>query len=85
MISPFRADNGGTLVVPQSHRFSNNPTGDNGVAPYASYPGELQVTGAAGSVLVYDSRLWHASGANRSDSPRVALVAKPEPDHERLR
>ena len=76
MLSPFRDDNGGTLVVPGSHRSSNNPTGDNGVEPYSPCPGELQVTGTAGSVLVYDSRLWHASGPNRSDSPRVALVAR---------
>ncbi len=79
MLSPFGADNGGTLVVPRSHRSSNNPTGDNGVDPYSAYPGELQVIGGAGSVLVYDSRLWHASGANRSDAPRVALVARYAP------
>ena len=40
------------------------------------YPSEMQVKGAAGSVLIYDSRLWHAVASNQSDQPRVALIVR---------
>ena len=81
MLTPFTVENGGTLVVPGSHRSSNNPA-DGGISevdPDRPYPTEAQVTGAAGSVLVLDSRLWHAINSNRSDLPRVALVIRYAP------
>ena len=76
MLSSFSGENGGTLIVPGSHRASNNPTGDIGVAPNEPYPTELNVTGEAGSVLVMDSRLWHATAANTAGDPRVAVVVR---------
>jgi hypothetical protein len=79
MLSPFTAENGGTLVVPGSHRSPNNPTGDNGVNPMAPYPTELGVTGTAGSVLLLDSRLWHATAPNRAREPRVSVVVRYAP------
>lgn len=79
MLSSFDGENGGTLVVPGSHRASNNPTGDNGVDPDVPYPTELNVTGDAGSVLVMDSRLWHATAANTSKDSRVAVVVRYAP------
>ena len=45
----------------------------------SAYPGETNVTGRAGSVLVMDSRLWHAIAPNRSDRPRVALIIRYAP------
>ena len=45
----------------------------------AVYPTERIVEGSAGSVLVYDSRLWHAVAANCSDAPRVALIVRYAP------
>jgi len=79
MLSPFTNENGGTLIQPGSHRSDNNPTGDNGISPEEALPGELQATGNAGSVLVMDSRMWHASAANRSSEPRVALAVRYAP------
>ena len=38
MLSPFTCENGGTLIVPGSHRSNNNPTGNNGVDPNAPLP-----------------------------------------------
>ena len=72
MLTPFTADTG-TLVVPGSHRRPDNPSGDVGVDPHRSHPEEAAVEGDAGSVLVMDSRLWHAISPNRSGEPRVAL------------
>jgi len=33
-----------------------------------------QATGKAGSVLLFDNRLWHAAGPNRSQRNRVGMV-----------
>ena len=79
MLSPFSPETGGTLIVPGSHRANNNPTGDNGVDPLAPYPTEMQATGDAGSVLIFDSRLWHATATNHGDSPRVGVAVRYAP------
>ena len=71
--------NGALEVVPGSQRL---PTGMAGsltpdlIRPYESHlRSRLQtVEVAAGSALVYDSRVLHASAANESDAPREALV-----------
>lgn len=79
MLSDFTLANGGTLIVPGSHRTSNNPTGTIGVDRFEPYPTEMQVTGPAGSVLVFDSRLWHATASNTSDGLRVGMVVRYTP------
>ena len=79
MLSPFTVENGGTLVLPKSHRRDNNPTGDLGTDPLTSFTDEIHVRGEAGSVLVMDSRMWHATSPNRTDSPRVALAVRYAP------
>lgn len=76
MLSPFTADTGGTLVVPGSHRSPTNPTADNGFDRYQPVPGELNATGEAGDVLLFDSRLWHATAPNKTGEPRVALAIR---------
>ncbi len=77
MLSPYRVENGATIVVPGSHRMETNPSAANcGHDEAVPYPTEIQVTGSAGSVLVMDSRMWHAAGANRSDEPRVAMAIR---------
>ena len=76
MLSDFTRENGGTLIVPGSHRASDNPTGTLDVDRFEPYPTEMQVTGAAGSVLVFDSRLWHSTAANTSAGRRVAMVVR---------
>ena len=79
MLSPFSADTGGTLLVPGSHRATNNPTGDIGVDRFTPYPTEMQATGSAGSVLLLDSRVWHSTAVNHGDTPRVAMVVRYAP------
>ncbi len=79
MLSDFRADTGGTLVVSGSHHMNNNPTGSNSWAALAPYPTETNAAGKAGSVLVMDSRLWHATAPNLTNDPRVAVVVRYAP------
>lgn len=79
MLSPFSPATGGTLVVPGSHRHPDNPTGDNGFDPMAPVPGEVNACGDAGDVLLFDSRLWHATASNTTDESRVALAVRYAP------
>jgi hypothetical protein len=60
-------DNGCTVVVPGSHKsgkYSNRSL--NQVRP---------LTGRAGDLIIWDSRLWHGTLKNSSDRSRWALVA----------
>jgi hypothetical protein len=80
MLSPFESANGGTLIVPGSHRRPTNPTDrKSGVDPKSFVAGETQATGPAGSVLVMDSRLWHATAPNGTGESRVALAVRYAP------
>ena len=81
MLTAFNEKNGGTFLVPGSHRWLDNPAagGIGDVDQDVPYPTEMQVKGAAGSVLIYDSRLWHAVASNQSDQPRVALIVRYAP------
>ena len=79
MLSPFSQETGGTLVVPGSHRANDNPSGANGVDPLSPYPTETQATGNPGDVLVFDSRLWHATATNLGDRPRVGVAVRYAP------
>jgi len=79
MLSSFEAENGGTLIVPGSHRAPDNPSGENGVDQDAPHPDEINVTGAAGDVFLYDSRLWHSVAENNNSEPRVAMSVRYAP------
>ena len=76
MISEFTDENGGTWIVPGSHRTSDNPTGDIGVPLFEPYPTERHATGPAGSVFLFDSRLWHATASNESNGRRISMIVR---------
>jgi ectoine hydroxylase-related dioxygenase (phytanoyl-CoA dioxygenase family) len=80
MLDDFTDANGGTRLVPKSHldqtatpRSSsyvpdapaNMPTPDDTIAAEAP----------TGSILCFDGRLWHGTGANRTERPRHALLS----------
>ena len=81
MLTPFGPETGGTFLIPGSHRNTDNPSAGKlkDIDPDAPYPAEIQATGDAGSVLLYDSRLWHAVAPNLSQLPRVALIIRYAP------
>lgn len=65
-LSDFTETNGATQIVPGSHKFDSAP----------KYGADVQTVAAtmpAGSVMLFDSALWHKGGANRSDARRYAL------------
>lgn len=66
-LSDFTRENGATHVVPGSHRFDSAP-------PYGAQGIETaQATMKAGSIMLFDSALWHKGGANESGARRYAL------------
>jgi ectoine hydroxylase-related dioxygenase (phytanoyl-CoA dioxygenase family) len=68
MIDPFTADNGTTLFVPGSHRWSRTYR----EAP-ADHPDQIAACGPAGSMIVFNGSAWHGHGANKTDRPRRSL------------
>jgi ectoine hydroxylase-related dioxygenase (phytanoyl-CoA dioxygenase family) len=72
LIDDFTPDNGPTRVVPGSHRSEQLP-GQVLADPWAPYPGEVQVLGQAGTVVVFNAHLWHGGTGNTTRRPRRAL------------
>lgn len=68
MVHAFTPDNGATRVVPGSHRSDARPD-EHDMLTHCEY-----VTGPAGSILLFDSNLWHAASHNRTQSDRMALT-----------
>ncbi len=65
-LSDFTDANGATRLVPGSHRFDQAPEYGR---PYEG----IAATMPAGSVMLFDSALWHAAGANTTRERRWAL------------
>ena len=73
-VTPY---NGGTWIVPGSHKDPRNPRGpDDGIDERAPIPGEFQVSAPAGSVFMQDTRIWHSGAINQSDQERTAVVCR---------
>jgi len=76
-VTPF---NGGTWIVPGSHKDPRNPRGpDDGIDEHAPIPGEFQVSAPAGSVFMQDTRIWHSGALNQSEHERTAVVCRYAP------
>jgi hypothetical protein len=66
MLDDFTERNGALRVVPGSHRLGQLPPGP-------VHPGEVLVTGTAGTVVVMNAHLWHGGSANGTAWPRRAI------------
>lgn len=77
LLDDFHDANGPTRVVPGSHRSGQHPNGsafnDGRRDPHDAAVGEVHLTGAAGSCIVYNAHLWHGGTQNRSTALRRAL------------
>lgn len=65
-LSNFTEDNGATHIVPGSHKQPSSP-------PYGAEIDTVQATMKAGSIMLFDSALWHKGGANTTSMRRYAL------------
>lgn len=85
MLDDFTLENGATQVMPGSHTNPNPPDAETFDANHIS------ILGKAGSVVLFNSYLWHKGGYNVTDANRVALTlsfgrayVKPQMDYARL-
>jgi ectoine hydroxylase-related dioxygenase (phytanoyl-CoA dioxygenase family) len=72
LIDDFTQANGPTRVVPGSHRSAQLPR-EVMADPFGPHPAEVQVLGEAGTVVIFNSHLWHGGTRNVSGRPRRAL------------
>jgi len=68
MLDDFTEENGATYFLSGSHKLAERPADDE------FFRDAVRVTGPAGSIVMFDSNLWHAAGVNRSAQPRRALT-----------
>jgi hypothetical protein len=68
MLDDFTPTNGATRVVPGSHTEGRWPRPGE---PIEAHP----ATGPRGTIMVWDGRLWHGTGANETTVPRHGLLA----------
>jgi hypothetical protein len=68
MLDDFTEENGATYFLPGSHRSPAPPAED------AFFRSAVRAVGTAGTIVVFNSNLWHAAGPNRSTGPRRALT-----------
>jgi ectoine hydroxylase-related dioxygenase (phytanoyl-CoA dioxygenase family) len=74
LLDDFTVENGATRVVPGSHRSGKHPK-DTLKDAAQKHPQEIQLIAPAGTVIIFNSHLWHAGGLNQTDSPRHGMLA----------
>jgi len=74
LLDDFTADNGPTRVVPGSHQRGTLPK-DEMPDPAAPHPHEVTLLAPAGTVVIFNSHLWHGGTLNRTEVRRRALHA----------
>ena len=72
LLDDFTPDNGPTRVVPGSHRRGALPK-DEMQDPAATHPQEVKLLAPAGTVVIFNSHLWHGGTLNSTHARRRAL------------
>ena len=65
-LTDFTEENGATRIIPGSHRYDSPPA-------YGGIYDTIAAEMPAGSVMIFDSQLWHAGGSNRTDQRRFSM------------
>lgn len=68
MLDDFTLENGATYVLNGSHKVEARPSDET------FFQQSDRITGKAGSILLFNSNLWHAAGENTSGKDRCALT-----------
>ena len=80
MLDDFTEANGATRLVPASHLDGSKTQRSSsfvaeGPANMPRPEETIAAEGRAGDILCFDGRVWHGTGANRSERPRHALLS----------
>jgi hypothetical protein len=68
MLDDFTVENGATYLLSGSHQAPEKPEVD-------AFQGEsARAVGTKGSIVLFNSNLWHAAASNTSNAPRAALT-----------
>lgn len=67
MLDDFTLDNGATYLLSGSHLKQAKPTDEE------FFSTADRAVGKSGSIVLWDSNIWHAAGENKTDSPRRSL------------
>jgi hypothetical protein len=85
MLDDFTPENGATWMLTGGHRMAEKPSQE------VFAQSAEQALGPAGSVLLFNSNLWHSGGENRTDRPRRSITPmfcrpfiKPQFDYPRV-
>ena len=85
MFDDFTENNGATYLMPGGHRLAEKP------AEKTFYSIAERALGPSGSILLFNSNLWHAGGDNQTDRPRRSVTpmfckpyVKPQFDYPRV-
>jgi hypothetical protein len=68
MVDDFTQDNGATKLIPGS-QLTEAPPPPEKIAALS-----IRALGTAGSILLFDSNVWHSAAPNITDKPRMALT-----------
>ena len=72
LLDDFTEYNGATRVVPGTHSSGQAPR-DALPDPKAAHPHEVKLLAPAGTVVIFNSHVWHGGTLNSTDRPRRAL------------
>lgn len=67
-LDDFSVDNGATWLMVEGHKYPNKPTQEEFKAK------AIQAIAPAGSVIVFNSNMWHCAGENKTSKPRRSVT-----------
>ncbi len=68
MLDDFTEENGATWLMHRGHEWDRKPTDEE----FDDY--KFQITGKAGTLVVWNSNMWHRAGKNNTDKLRRSLT-----------
>jgi len=71
-LSDIDERNGGTLLIPGSHRILADAV--RAGEPVGALPPAIHLDAEAGTMVITDGRLLHGTGINRTDTPRIVML-----------
>jgi ectoine hydroxylase-related dioxygenase (phytanoyl-CoA dioxygenase family) len=71
-ITDIDETNGGTLVIPGSHRTLSDAV--RAQEPVGKLPPAINIDAAAGTMVITDGRLLHSTGINHTNTPRIVML-----------